>query len=196
MAEGDILSEGAAGVVAAITPSTAGYVLTSNGAGSAASFQVGSAVAGTVVQVVNTETGAVNTGTTTVNIDDTIPQQSAEGTEFMSLAITPQSATNKLKIEVDFQGAIGTASRSLVVMLFKDSAEDAIAVASRQVATANTFARVTFTHYMTAGGTSSTTFKVKAGCETSGTITFNGASGNRFFGGVFASSITITEIKV
>ena len=53
------------------------------------------------VQVVNTQTGAVDTGTTAMPCDDTIPQNT-EGDEFMTLAITPTSATNKLKIDVVF----------------------------------------------------------------------------------------------
>jgi hypothetical protein len=52
-----------------------------------------------------------------------------------------------------------------------------------------------FTHYMAAGTTSATTFKVRIGAVTSGTITFNGIGSARKLGGVLASSITITEIK-
>jgi hypothetical protein len=49
------------------------------------------------------------------------------------------------------------------------------------------------THYMTAGTTSATTFKVRGGVN-AGTLTFNGEVGARLFGGVCASSITVTEI--
>ena len=62
-------------------------------------------------------------------------------------------------------------------------------------ATATGIVFVTFTHYMTAGTTSATTFKVRAGADGAGTTTTNGGAGmGRFFGGVMASSITITEI--
>ena len=46
---------------------------------------------------------------------------------------------------------------------------------------------------MVAGTTSETTFKVRFGGNASGTMTFNGRLGSRKYGGVFASSITITE---
>ena len=60
---------------------------------------------------------------------------------------------------------------------------------------ANSPTPVGFTHFMTAGTTSSTTFKVRAGPDTAATITFNGRDGtNRRGGGRYASFITITEI--
>ena len=49
---------------------------------------------------------------------------------------------------------------------------------------------------MTAGTTSSTTFKGRAGLSAAGTLSFNGFGGARRFGGVMASSITITEVQV
>ena len=51
--------------------------------------------AGYVMQVVHVQDGEVASGTATCNYDDTI-MQNTEGTEFMTLAITPTSATNKL----------------------------------------------------------------------------------------------------
>jgi len=53
-----------------------------------------------------------------------------------------------------------------------------------------------FTHFMTAGTTSETTFRFRAGGHTTAQVTFNGYGAARFYGGVMASSITITEIKV
>ena len=52
---------------------------------------------------------------------------------------------------------------------------------------------------MVSGTTSATTFKVRSGSSSlvGGTITFNGITGtSRLLGGVFASSITITEIGI
>ena len=145
------------------------------------------------MQVVNTETGAVATGSTTIPADDTIPQIT-EGTEFMTLAITPTSATSKLKIDVVAQLACATSSRAITCALFQDATSNALACMSKDINIASGFYILSFSHYMTAGTTSSTTFRVRAGVQTSGTVTFNGAAGGRFFGGVLASSITISEI--
>ena len=59
---------------------------------------------------------------------------------------------------------------------------------------ANSSMNHSFRHYMAAGTTSATTFKVRIGADLSGTTTFNGRSGGRQAGGVVSSSITIWEI--
>ena len=51
-------------------------------------------------------------------------------------------------------------------------------------------------HYMTAGTTSATTFKLRAGGNNPGTYTLNGMSGNRKGGGTYFSGMTIWEIAV
>ena len=150
------------------------------------------ASAGTVLQVVNYQTGAVATGTTTIPLDDTIPQIT-EGTEVMTLAITPTSATSKLRIDVVINGA-GSGANSWATALFQDSTANALAAANYNMAVNNVVSYSGFTHFMTSGTTSATTFRVRCGTVTAATFTFNGQSSARIFGGVIASSITITEI--
>ena len=147
---------------------------------------------GSVLQVVNYQTGAVATGAGTIPQDNTIPQIT-EGTEYMTLAITPTSATSKLRIDVVVNGA-ASASNSYLVALFQDSTVNALAAINHNVAANNVAVDAKFTHYMTSGTTNSTTFRVRAGCATAGTFTFNGQSAGQLMGGVMASSITITEI--
>jgi hypothetical protein len=146
-----------------------------------------------VVQVVNTQTGAVATGTTLIPHDDTIPQNT-EGDQYMTLAITPSSATNTLKIDVVVHLSNSAANQWHTAAIFQDSTANALAAGiSRFEPTATAMSIVAFSHYMTSGTTSSTTFKVRAGCQLAGTTTFNGQAGARLLGGVLASSITITE---
>lgn len=148
-----------------------------------------------IVQMVNTITGAAATGTTSIPHDDTIPQIS-EGDEYMTLAVTPTKSTNKLKIEVVVYLSATNANEWLTAALFQDSTSDALAAGTIFDATATAMQGIVFTHYMTAGTTSATTFRVRAGRDGAGTTTFNGQSGGRMLGGVLASSITITEITV
>jgi len=148
--------------------------------------------AGRVLQAVNVQTGAMSTGTTIVPLDDTIPQNT-EGTEFMTLAITPRSATSKLRIDVVFHGGTSIAAR-MIMALFQDSTANALAATQLFVDSTNGGGVLVMTHWMTAGTTSSTTFKVRAGPNAAATLTFNGSAAARLFGGVAASSITITEI--
>ncbi len=126
--------------------------------------------------------------------DDTIPQNT-EGDQFMSLAITPKSATNILVIEIMAELSSATADKFILGALFQDSTANALAASYiRQVTTSGIPMQFTLKHTMVAGTTSATTFKFRAGCNTS-TLTFNGVSGGRIFGGVMASSITISEHK-
>lgn len=147
---------------------------------------------GSIVQVVNVQDGALSTGTTVMNDDDTIPQNT-EGDEYMTLAITPTNASNKLKIEVVVNMAC-SASGNTMAALFQDATADALTASHIFQGTANGGVIHTLTYYMTAGTASATTFKVRAGLDRAGTTTFNGVSGGRLLGGVNLSSITITEI--
>jgi hypothetical protein len=163
---------------------TAAWVATGGGSGGG----------GAVVQVVKTLTGAVATGTTVIPFDDTIPQNT-EGDEFMSLAVTPTDAANLLKIDVVFFGT-SNATNWITVALFMNAVANALAAFANFQLTATAGNNSVFTFYMLAGTTSTITFKVRAGRDASAgtTVTFNGQSGGRIFGGVMASSITITEI--
>ena len=143
-----------------------------------------------LVQNLNYTTGAVATGTTTIPFDDTIPQIT-EGTQFMSLAITPTSAASKLEISVTWCGGNNTGG-FFVVALFQDAVANALSSASVYTGSTET-QTVTFLTVMTAGTTSATTFRVRAGLNSAGTTTFNGASSARYYGGTLASSITIKE---
>lgn len=144
-----------------------------------------------VRQFVNTQTGTVATGTTTIPFDNTIPQNT-EGTEFMTLAITPTNTNNILFIQVDIICSYSIAN-TMTAALFQDTTANALAAASEYQTTATGITTISFNHRIVAGTTSATTFKVRAGGETAGTMTFNGISGNQFMGGVFTSSISITE---
>lgn len=153
------------------------------------------ALSGSIVQVVNTITGAVSTGTTLIPFDDTVPT-SSEGDQYMSLSITPTSASNKLLIEVvAHANSSASGANAIIAALYQDATSAALASSYEMQSTAWTGTNLKFAHYMTAGTTSSTTFKVRIGAEAAGTLTFNGTGGNRKLGGVLASSITITEIK-
>tara|TARA_R110000751_G_scaffold37153_3_gene90283 strand:+ start:1081 stop:1647 length:567 start_codon:yes stop_codon:yes gene_type:complete len=148
---------------------------------------------GKVLQVKNFQTGEVDTGTTTVPLDDSIPQIT-EGTEFMTLAFTPTSATSKLRIEVLFLGVYPT-DAVVTLMLFQDSTANALACNYNwSMGTSTRNFSMYLSHYMTAGTTSATTFRIRAGGDNAGTLTFNGRTGSRSYGGTLASSITITEI--
>ena len=145
-----------------------------------------------VLQVVNTQTGALATGSGVIPLDDTIPQNT-EGDQYMSLAITPVSATSTLLIDVVvFLSPAGV--DWVFAALFQDSTAGALAAGAWYISNNTAGEVMEFRHKMTSGTTSATTFKVRAGRANAGVLTFNGSAGGRLLGGVMASSITITEI--
>lgn len=150
--------------------------------------------AGAVIQVVDTLSSAASTGTTQIPNDDTIPQNT-EGTEFMTLAITPKDASSKLIIEASAWLTNNTVDRWLTAALFVDSAADALASATEYMATGAGSQNTKLYHSVVAGSIASRTYKVRCGSNGSGTLTFNGVSGSRLHGGITHSFIKITEVK-
>lgn len=148
---------------------------------------------GFVVQEVSTASTAFASGTTTIPLDDTIPQIS-EGTEFMTQTITPKSATNILVISVIMVGSVN-ATTNLIGAIFQDSTANALAAATVVSLNTGNSIQLSVRHIMTAGTTSATTFRFRAGGSSASTVTFNGRDGARLFGAITKSSITVTEYK-
>ena len=149
-----------------------------------------------VVQTAFTSTGAVADGSTVTVEDDTIPQNT-EGHEFITLAITPKNANNKLLIEIggNFASSIGSGAKTFIMALFQDTTADALAATIQEEVSSSAAVNVNINlrHEMTAGTTSSTTFKMRCGTTGSGTTTMNGSGGSRLLGGVIPSFMRITE---
>jgi len=151
--------------------------------------------AGHIVQTVNTQTTSTIVGTTTVPYDDTIPQIT-EGFEVMTLNITPKSATNKLLINVVTHLSAGVNSLP-TTNLFVGTTANALATAfTHAYGTADNPLNHKLTYYMTSGSTSALTFRVRIGCNNSGSVTLNGREEVRKMGGAITSSITIMEVQV
>lgn len=145
------------------------------------------------MQVVTVKDGSLITGSTATPWDDTIPQNT-EGTEFLTLAITPRSAANKLLIAVIGDLDAPIANNIMTMALFKDSDADAIAAVNFTGDASGTAAVLALNHAMTAGSTSEITFKMRAGTQAGAFTNLNGYNGTRNYGGVSSSSIIITEI--
>lgn len=150
---------------------------------------------GLLVQRLTTSSGSVDSSTTTIPVDDSIPQNT-EGKEWSALntTITPKSTTNKLLIELTVACVSTTASNEdTAFALFQDSTANALNAVVHRSSTANSGSTLTLRHIMDAGTTSATTFKVRYGPTGGTTSTVNGVNTNRVFGGVAISSLTVTE---
>lgn len=157
------------------------------------------ALSGSVIQMVNTQNAAYSSGTTVIPYDDTAPPQNTEGDEYMTKSITPSNSSNLLRIEVVVNGGT-TTNEKWIAALFQDSTANALcsSITTTSGTVSDTTEQLSFSYWMTAGTTSSTTFKVRVGPYSAATFHFNGQSGastSGFMSGTLYSSITITEIK-
>lgn len=167
--------------------STANYVLKTNGSG-----QI-SFVSQNLVQFQYGNYTTWSSTSTVMPFDDTIPQNT-EGAELVTVSITPKSSSNLLIIHGYIKGYLA-ANLSGVGGLFQDSTADAISGACyANVGDNACLVNAIIEHVMVAGTTSSTTFKLRAGPGSAGTMYFNGSSAARRLGGVQHCRITVMEV--
>lgn len=155
-------------------------------------LSLGDKLPGDMVQRVRTDTAAFATGSTTIPLDDTIPQIT-EGNEYMTQAITPTASPNLLEVRAGALFANSVATSQVAYGFWRDSTANALAVANNILDTATGMNFVTLSKLVLAASTSSTTFRFRAGGN-AGTVTFNGQSGARLYGGVAGSYMEILEI--
>ena len=166
---------------------SSGQVLSTNGSGALSWSNR------PILQVVQASYTTSSSTVSTIPIDSTIPQNT-EGTEILSASITPASSSNKLLIEVSVPFIdSGPAAAALCVALFQDSTANALAGGISVTASINYSEAISFTHYMTAGTTSSTTFKVRYG-PNAGTAYINQRASGETYGNICAARLIITEI--
>jgi len=157
---------------------------------------------GTVLQVAYAE--LLTSGTTSVAIpaDDTIPQNT-EGTEILTLTMTPNFASSYLLVQVIANLSENTdvaGPQGAIAAIFRDSTADAIASdfalgdALAGAANALNVANFSFCFRVAATAATSTTFKLRVGGETAVAMRWNGFSGGRKLGGSWRTSMTVTEI--
>lgn len=147
---------------------------------------------GVELQTVSSSATAVATGTTIIPQDNTIPQIT-EGTEFMTVSITPKTTTSKLVIEVKALVAL-TNTGHAIGALFVGATANALAV-DMQWNQTNEAQKLIVTAEMTSGTVSPLTFRFRAGANAANTITFNGNAGADIFGAIPKSTIRVTEYK-
>lgn len=132
--------------------------------------------------------------TVAIPVDDTIPQ-STEGTEIVTVSLTPTSATNRVRITFCGFGSTSTGAIELVAAMFIDSATDAIQATCATPSAAGEKVGVSMVYEYVPGDTSSHTYKIRVGGSTATAVRMNGSNTARHFGGAAASTIVVEEIK-
>lgn len=185
---GGTTSTGAIQSIASV--GTSGHVLTSNGAGALPTFQA--AGGGSILlQQVRAST-ASGTSTSSQYSNSSAPTTS-NGAQSISLSITPSNVNNILVIQHTGLYACSSSS-SVILALFQDAGATCL-YADGSVTATTTFRN--FTYYMTAGTTSSTTFKVRFGPNSAVTAYFNTLNdGTSNYGGKALSTLIISEYSV
>ena len=173
------------------------------GVGSAGQYLRNSTTAGTLEfahggKLVQFKSAEYTTRTSTVSaipFDDTVPQNT-EGTEIITLAITPTSTSNKLVIEFFMPFWDADSIRVGTSALFQDSTADALAVGAC-INSADAYAQqLGMFHIMDAGTTSSTTFKIRVG-PNAGTMFLNRRNDALYYGSTtLHTTLQITEVEV
>lgn len=186
-AQGDILIRGASNYQR-LAIGDAGKFLMSNGTGANPSWELGS-----IIQVIEANTASVITTATQIPDDDSIPQNT-EGAEVITATITPVSSTNNLIIIFE-ASATPSAASQVGTALFQDSTANAIA-SQIHYGTTGAAINCSLHHFMSAGTTSATTFKIRIGPDVANNLDINGnGSGSRYYGGTMFAKIIILEIK-
>lgn len=188
-------SANSSGAVADIAASANGQFLqrTSNALSFAAIASTDLPAGAQVQRVAASYATRTNVGATIPN-DDTIPQ-SSEGTEILTVAISPKTTTNVLRVTFIGQFEQDAASRFNFIALFRDSTADALsAVVSFQFpGIAQGLGQGVLVHEFVPGSTSSTTLKIRVGNQDAQAMYLNGDSGARKFGGVSKAWLVIDE---
>lgn len=131
--------------------------------------------------------------TASIPVDDTIPQIT-EGTEILSVTITPKTTTNKLRIRFQGQVSISPGPGAVTVAFF-DGASNAIAAKYIVGSSTDTAYDLTLEAEYTPGVTTTKTITARIG-PNSGTLRLNGsATGGRVLGGASKATLVVEEIR-
>lgn len=177
---------------AAFNKGTALQGLRTNAAGTDLEW---AATSGVVLQMVSNSTAVASAASTTIPFDNTIPQ-SGEGTEVLTVTITPTLNNSRLVIEALVPCSCSTTA-NIVLALFKDADANAIAAIFQSQAAATYPNQVAITHEQASGSTAAMTFKIRIGTSTGAELGINGTDGGagvtQMLGGVMKVWLRVTE---
>lgn len=145
-----------------------------------------------VRQIVSTTVTGVSSTTTAMPQTSSIPS-ATQGAQFVSLSITPQSATSAILVFATIQASIANINTA-VAALFRDSTTSAIGAGAMACLQSNTSLSFVVWCVVPSSATTATTFKLRAGPAGAGTLTVNGYGGsNQLLGAASATGIVLVE---
>jgi len=126
--------------------------------------------------------------------DDTIPQ-SSEGTQVLSVSITTQSASSRVRISYAAWGTLTNGSDTLMSAVFRDSATDALqdsVFAGPITYTTGVLSSVSLVFEDAPGSVGTFAYKLRIGATS--TCRLNGGLAGRKFGGASAATLVLEEL--
>lgn len=189
-AKGDLLVASASGVVGNLSVGSNGQVLSAD---SAEILGVKWVDGPSIVQSKYAELLTYTDISASFPGDDTIPQNT-EGTEVLTLAITPKATTNLLRVRALFWAFNNVNSTSCTSAIFRDAIANAKIATVSSLGSAQPAIPICLEHQEIAGSIAATTFKLRVGATTGAHVFLNGSSTGRLFGGVSKVTLTIDEI--
>jgi hypothetical protein len=155
-------------------------------------------IAGDAVQVVQSSTGTHTRRTATIPSDNSIPQIT-EGTEELTVAITPGNTSDLLKVEAIVYGSPVTVNAWIMAAIFNTDvhATNALSAAAQQPygPSISGMTPVHICHFLTAPSAAETTFRLRVGADT-GSLDVNGYNNAGLLGGVIDTMLSVTQYKV
>ena len=158
-------------------------------------FAGGTAIpTGSVIQTVSATPYVANTNIIAVIPgDDTVPQI-AEGTQILTLSITPRFADSQIRLTFNGSGGV-TTQGTMIAALFRSPVTNALKVTQHLLA-ANFRGELNIDWIDSPATTSATTYTIRVGAGSANTIRMNGTATARLFGGAAACTLVAQEIKV
>lgn len=148
---------------------------------------------GSVIDSVDAEYTTNADLSATIPYDDTSPQVT-EGTQILTVVVTPKSNTSRIRLHFNAFASSATATAVAQVALFRNGGANALAVGSTILTTANAPLPLTFDVAHVPGATTAQTYTVRVGAN-SGAMRLNGTPTQRLYGGAARAVLTATEIK-
>ena len=149
---------------------------------------------GTVVQTVVAESASWVQSNVIIPVDDTIPQIT-EGTELLTLSITPRFANSRIQITFGSSWFVSTPVYPICA-LFKGAVANALTAQVSGTGVVNVYGTFYLAHYDPAPGSLATiVYRVRWGPNAAGSVYINGNNSSRQMGGVQKCVLTAMEIK-
>jgi len=133
--------------------------------------------------------------TTVIPFDNTIPDTATEGDEVVSLAITPKSATNLIRVTFSAWGCSNAAGGHVTMCLAVTGSTNAVQTVTMSDGDNGQIGNLTIDYVMTAGVTTALTFKIFAGPEAASLAYLLQSQAASVFGATAKAFLTIEEFS-